>query len=140
MPDPQKNGAASKEAESEKEESAGKRITRARARVQATRRDSSVQEKGVDSAKKSRKCSSPKKKRPTVENPEALRKRSRSFLDQGAGEESIAERSPRASKGKAPRKENQASSPQDAPVESSSEEDGDLSESDRYVQNFLSTC
>lgn len=142
MPDPEKNGAAStsKEAESEKEGSAGKRITRASARVQATRRGSSVQEKGVDSAKKSRKSTSPKKKRPSVENPEAVRKRSRSFLDQEASEESVADRSSRASKGKAPRKENQASTRQDAPAESSSEEDGDLSESDRYVQNFLSTC
>ena len=139
MADPEKNGAGaastSREAESESEKSAGKRVTRASARGQAPRR-----EKAVDSAKKSRKCSKPQKKRPAVENPEVLRKRSRSFLDQEAGEESIDEGSSRASKGKAARKGNQASSPQDVPGQSSSEGDGNLSESDRYVQNFVSTC
>ena len=134
MPDPEKNGAAStsKEAESKKEASAGKRITQASARAKAPQRDSSVQKKGDDSVKNSRKSTIPKRKGLSapapVENPEALRKQSRSFLDQEAGEESIHERNSRAPKGKAPRKENQVSSPQGAPGESSSEEDGDLSD------------
>ena len=129
MPDPEKNGAAStsKEAESEKE---GKRITRSSAGGKAPRRDGSVQKK----VKRSRKSSVPKKTGVSaparVEDREALRKRSRSFLDQEAGEESIDEGSSRASKGKAPRKETQGD-PQGAPGECSSEEEGDMSESDR---------
>ena len=112
MPDPEKNGAAStlKEEEREKEGSAGKRITWASTRAKAPQRDSSVQKKGDDSAKRSRQSTVPKRKGLSapapVENLEALRKRSRIFLDQDASKKVIDERNSQASKGKVSRKEN----------------------------------